>query len=439
MNKLPQDLGNGLRLRWATAQDIDAVAQFNVEIHSDTAEPEMWLHDWTTDLMNGRHPTTTASDFTIVIDTNKNNKIVSSMNLISQQWTYDGLPFGVGRPELVGTDPTYRRQSLVRSQFEAIHAKSESRGELVQAITGIPWYYGLFGYQMALSYGGGRNFFWNEPGNMPKNVKKTYQVRAAEPADLAQLLSLYQIHTQQSMICRVRDAECGRFEIFESKDTTPYHRHVEVVLNQESEIVAYFELKQWGNGYLIREIGVLPGHSWRPILIFIIDQLKQRAVKLNKERTIPITAVSFSLGQQHQVFDALGEALAEPYAPYAWYIRVPNIVAFLAHITPVLEERLAQSVLVGHHGRHQLNLIDPALELVFENGRLINIEPYEPKFLFQGDGLFPDRTFLHLLFGHMSRKEILASNANCSVRDKETAVLLDILFPKRPSAVVPLG
>jgi hypothetical protein len=104
--------------------------------------------------MRGDHPTTSASDFTVVVDENADGKIASTMNLISQTWVYDGpsggIPFALGRPELVATDEAYRRRGLVRMQFEAIHAKSAARGEMVQAITGIPWYYRQFGYEMCV-------------------------------------------------------------------------------------------------------------------------------------------------------------------------------------------------------------------------------------------------------------------------------------------------
>jgi hypothetical protein len=144
---LPRDLGDGLLLRWATAADADDLAEFNIRIHSDSPDnPETELGDWTRDLLNGRHPTTSSADFTVVVDTNNGNKIISSLCLISQTWTYGDIPFGVGRPELVGTDENYRRRRLVRQQFDVIHAKSAAKGELAQAITGIPWYYRLFGY-----------------------------------------------------------------------------------------------------------------------------------------------------------------------------------------------------------------------------------------------------------------------------------------------------
>ena len=114
---LPQDLGDGLTLRWATTDDAEALAQFNLAMHSDDPDnPEMFLYYWTHDLMNGCHPTTKAGDFTVVTDAD--GRIVSSLNLISQTWAYEGIPFPVGRPELVSTRPEYRRRGLVRRSYD---------------------------------------------------------------------------------------------------------------------------------------------------------------------------------------------------------------------------------------------------------------------------------------------------------------------------------
>ena len=70
--------------------------------------------------MSGKHPSFGVGDFTIVEDI-RSGDIVSSMNLIDQTWTYAGIPFEVGRPELVGTLPAHRNRGLVRKQFEVIH------------------------------------------------------------------------------------------------------------------------------------------------------------------------------------------------------------------------------------------------------------------------------------------------------------------------------
>ena len=139
LSQLPMDLGDNLKLRFATPDDTDTLAEFNTRLHeAESVGPNV------RDLMSGEHPTCKASDFTVVEDT-QTGKIVSSACLISQIWTYSGIPFKFGQPELVATEPEYRRRGLVRKQFEVIHALSAVRGELMQGITGIPWYYRLSG------------------------------------------------------------------------------------------------------------------------------------------------------------------------------------------------------------------------------------------------------------------------------------------------------
>ena len=120
----------------------------------------------------------------MVVEDQRRGKIVSSLNLISQTWTYGGMPFGVGRVELVGTDPSYRRRGLVRAQFEIVHRWSQERGELAQMITGIPYYYRQFGYEMALDLGGGRVGYAPQIPELAAGGTEPYRVRPAVEADL---------------------------------------------------------------------------------------------------------------------------------------------------------------------------------------------------------------------------------------------------------------
>ncbi len=142
-----RDLGDGLILRRSTSADVEALAEFNARIHSDDGpdHPDERVAAWVKDLLAHPHPSFNIGDFTIVEQADT-GKIVSSMNLISQTWSYAGVKFKVGRPELVGTEPEYRHRGLVRAQFEVIHQWSAERGELAQAITRIPYYYRLFAY-----------------------------------------------------------------------------------------------------------------------------------------------------------------------------------------------------------------------------------------------------------------------------------------------------
>jgi len=161
-----RDLGDGLILRRSTLADAEKLAEFNSRIHSEDGpeKPDDRLGWWTRDLLELPHPTFGAGDFTIV-EEQATGRIVSSLNHISQIWTYDGIPFKVGRPELVGTLPEFRNRGLVRIQFEEIHKWSSERGEMVQAITGIPYFYRMFGYEMAMDLDGARSGF---EMNLPK-------------------------------------------------------------------------------------------------------------------------------------------------------------------------------------------------------------------------------------------------------------------------------
>jgi GNAT superfamily N-acetyltransferase len=188
-----RDLGDGLLLRRATVEDIEDLVAFHGDVHRDPDmdAPERFVAAWVRDLMERPHPTFQPGDFTVVED-GATGDIVSSLCLISQTWAYEGIEFGVGRPELVGTHPDYRRRGLVRAQMEVIHQWSAERGEKLQAITGIPYYYRQFGYEMTMTLGGGRAGF---AGNVPKlkeGEAEPYLLRPATGSDLSLIAQVYQ-------------------------------------------------------------------------------------------------------------------------------------------------------------------------------------------------------------------------------------------------------
>jgi hypothetical protein len=149
-----RDLGNGLVMRRSTSEDAEALAEFQGQIQGENEADRQRVAAWTRDLLALPHPTFNPDNFTIVEEI-PTRRIVSSLCLIPQTWSYEGIEFGVGRPELVATLPEFRDRGLVRLQFEEIHKWCVERGLPVQIITGIPYYYRLFGYEMALDLDGG--------------------------------------------------------------------------------------------------------------------------------------------------------------------------------------------------------------------------------------------------------------------------------------------
>lgn len=443
LSTMPHDLGNGLLLRWATPDDAEALAQFNLKLHSDNPdEPEIGLYYWVHDLMRGDHPTTNAGDFTVVVDTNADNRIVSSLNLISQTWAFDDIPFGVGRPELVATLPEYRRRGLVRIQMEVVHALSANRGELVTAITGIPWYYRQFGYEMAINLGGSRQLFWARPGNSEKVEEEPYRVRPVTVEDIPLLDELYRAHLAGSPIVRPRDGAQWYYELFTAHPESIPAVRVRMIERLDGQAVAYAAWELWGTSFGVRELGVLSDHSWRAVGRFLVRHLRHEAETLNQLRAPEkhLTNITFNLGEDHPVYEALGPELERQIRPYAWYVRVPDIPAFLRHIAPALEARLARSVVAGHTGTLRINLYQSRLTMVWERGRLIEVgEGYDHERLDEGDALFPDLTFLQLLFSYRSIDELTQSYADLYTNSNDALVVLRALFPKQPSRTIPMG
>jgi len=200
-SQLPLDLGDGLVLRRSRAEDAEALADFNAIIQSDEGAdyPDEKVWWWTYDLMAKPHPTFQTSDFTVVEEA-ATGKIISSMNLIPQIWTYAGIPFKVGRPELVGTLPEYRNRGLVRRQFDIIHEWSAQYGDKVQAITGIPYHYRQFGYEMAMNLSGGRAGFPTHIPRLKEGESEPYLIRPATDADIPFISQLYITGCKRSMV-----------------------------------------------------------------------------------------------------------------------------------------------------------------------------------------------------------------------------------------------
>src|SRR5687768_8052621 len=148
---------SGLTLRSMRPADAGELSAFLTRVMDRNGEPDPVAGAWARELLRGEqsHPTSRPDDGTVVVD-DASGRIVSCCFLIRQTWTYAGIPFGVGRPELIATEPAFRGRGLVRAQLAEIHNRSGAFGHRMQAITGIPYFYRQFGYEPALITAGGR-------------------------------------------------------------------------------------------------------------------------------------------------------------------------------------------------------------------------------------------------------------------------------------------
>jgi len=432
---MPRDLGDGLVLRATTPSDTEPLAEFTGRVFGRDRIDELAML-YTRDMMRASHPIIGPSNVLIVEDTRAQGKIVSTMCLIPQTWTYAGIPFDVGRPEMVATDPDYRRRGLVRQQFEVLHAMSESMGHMLQGITGIPWYYRQFDYEYALDLGGGHTAYFSNVPVLKENETEPYRLRAMTCDDIPFASALYERECARSLVACPRPDWLWQYNLAPLPESMGWRVSYQIIETNDGRAVGYFYPSRdiWADAIQIFELSVREGQSMRAVMPTILRWMKTlgeaEAIKQNK----PVKGVYLSFGREHPAYDAIPDLLPRARIPYGWYIRVPDVAKFIRHIAPALQDRLARSAMAGYSGELKISEYRRGFKLIFENGTLTKIETWQPTPEDGGDCGFSPLVFLQLLFGRKSLLELREAFPDVTAKD-ETQVLLDALFPKMYSCV----
>lgn len=436
-----RDLGEGLILRHASKRDATSLADFNSHIQSDDGpqKPDVRVAAWTRDLLVRPHPTLVPRDFTIVEET-ATGRIVSSMNLIPQTWSYEGIPFGVGRPELVGTLPEFRGRGLIRAQFEEIHRWCEARDLPVQVITGIPYFYRQFGYEMALDLSGRRFGFEPYVPVLKKGETDPYRIRPATDADLHFITKLYTEAQKRYAISCIRGFDVFAYELNGQGSRNIGKFEIRIIEDGRGRSIGYFQYGEIHgmNGLIVVGYELKPGVSWLDVTPGVVRFLWKTGEKDMQRKGKSRNAFGFQLGVEHPAYEVMADALPKIRPPYAWYLRVPDLPGFLQHVAPVLERRLAGSVAVGYSGELKISFYRDGLRMVFKRGRLKLIEAWKPTPGANESAAFPDLTFLQILFGYRSIDELRFSFKDCYMMNNNINVIIRSLFPKRLSDVFPI-
>jgi hypothetical protein len=448
------DLGQGLILRRTTAGDADALAAFNADQIRGQDAPAPWepLGVWTRDLVGGRHPTFKPEDGLVVEDT-VSGVIVSSMLLISQRWEYGGESIGVGQTELVATRPEFRGRGLVRRQFEVLHGWSAERGEVLQIIAGVPWFYRQFGYEMALERGGGPRVDLTSLEPPPPDAELPFRVRPMVEADLPFAAALDAQARARSAVTVPRDEALWRYELMGHGPGSATGLAFGVIETASGEAVGTLSHIPvlWNSGMALTHYEVKPGVSWRAtwpaVLRYLLTKGQQHAARDPKARFTQIQL--WHMGSQHPLYRAVRFG-PDRWRAYALYTRIADLPVFCRAIAPALERRLAASPLAGHTGDLTLSTYRTGVRLRLDAGHL-TVEPWRPALDVVGQefglpsaehrrptALFPDLTINQLLLGYRSLDELEAAWPDCMVRGGEGRALIDTLFPKAPSDVWPL-
>src|SRR2546426_2268257 len=441
-----REIGEGLIQRWSTPEDTENIAQLIGLVYRDKEDEPLnpRAMDSVRRHMSGDFPLMGPGDYAVIEDTGKEgNPLVACTCLWRQEWEYEGIAFSVGQPEFVATHPDYRNRGLVRALFDMVHTRSEAEGHLVQAITGISYFYRQFGYEYALELEGRRVTYLSHIPKAQESTPEPYSLRAATNEDIPLLMELYNRQRSTSMVWAIASERFWRYQMEEVKDPTVVGKQmcVRMIVNDAGAVRGYLmaAIKRWGTSLNIYALNLAAGVSWQAATPPLLRALQAYGLQIPaiKPDVAPPNEISFWLGSAHPVYDVLGEALAPFYEPpYAWYVRVPDVSAFILHIAPALERHLTNSAAAAYTGELTLDFYRGGLHMVFDKGHITHIEPWRaPAYKNNADASCPALVLLQLLFGYRSLHELRYAFPDVRVEKSEVEVLLNALFPKKFSWV----
>jgi predicted N-acetyltransferase YhbS len=436
---LPLGLGDGLVLRQARPADTDELASLKADHHRaiGATEPDAYMATLTRDLLERPHPTFRPEWFLVVEDT-ATGKIASCLCMIPQTWTYGGVSFPVSRIELVSTRPEYRRRGLVRRQMDVVHRWGDELGQLAQVILGIPWYYRQFGYEYALAYGGRRSVDLDQIDPQPEDAAEPFQLRSATAADLSFIAAVAEHGASRYAVTCTRDEALWRYEL-EGRSIPEHLLVVERAGDRRGEpepvgMVAH-EGELAGGGLSVIAYELISGVSWLEVTPSLLRGLSRRESTVAAGVGERCARVSFRLGEEHPVYRTHRDLDGRVAPPYAWYVRVPDLLAFVRRVAPVLEERLARSDFAGFGEELRLVFFRDGMRMVFNGGRLVELAPWREEQEGDADATFPPLSFLQVLFGRRTQPELEAVLPDCRVRSQRARLLIETLFPRQPSLI----
>jgi hypothetical protein len=294
---------------------------------------------------------------------------------------------------------------------------------------------------MGLELGGGRIGFEPQLPKLKDGESEPFIIRPATEADIPFLMEVYAHACQRLLITCVRDESIWRYSLT-GQDEQNVDRLEFRILERAGtkEPVGYFTHPwyNWDSGLVANSYELKPGVSWLEATPSVARYLWQTGESYSKRDGKPVvrSAYGFWFGSEHPSYTIFRDRLPRLRDPYAWYVRVPDLPAFLRVLAPALERHIAGSAIVGYSGEVNIGFYRSGVRLALKDGKLTGVEAWQPESQNWGRAAFPNLTFLQLVFGYHNMDELRRAHPDCYYDSDETRVLLDTLFPKKASSVM---
>ncbi|KAF9911158.1 hypothetical protein BX616_010662 [Lobosporangium transversale] len=498
------DIGDGLIMRWSSKADTDNVINlvgdaFRWIPYGDplpenmVPPPNEYFMAGARRMLSGKNAAMSGHDYALVEDTKRakgRNPIVACAALHKHPAYYGSINLQFGKPELIACDPEYRGKGLIRRLlFEMIHPASDARGDDLQFIGGIPYFYRQFGYEYALYVCPGTRF--ENADAVPalaKGETEPYNLRRATVDDIPLLIRLshpekrhaiaqvglhYTPEYWQYTVHDIYEDKQHRFDadrdtriIVDVKTgmdvgfTVVSHGYLGPQLEAmalEEDLVKYIDAKD----SVLRQL-FQHARERQEIAAREYELYKKKIGLVTEDDTNGPKPIRFSFGLQlnkeHPLSILVSDKIKDApnnICDYLLYARIPSYKRFIQKITPELEKRLADSVIAGISGRLRLNFFRrvegqdcKGLQIFLEKGKIVDVQNWAPlsdaqlleeRLQWKAQGTkaptiyvasFGPLTFSSLITGKNSVEELVLANGENLIKDNPTRTLLETLFPK---------
>lgn len=332
-----EEVGVGLGVRRATEADAEQIVALGVAAHG--ADEEAGI----------RHllarPDVGPSQFTVVVDA---DRVVSSLCLIPVTLEVSGVEVPAGQVEYVATAPGHRRRGLVRAQIGRVHGWSAARGDLVQCIAGLPYFYRRFGYEYAIGW----PRRWQLRADAGLDVPTGWRARPATSADRDALIGLHTASRVGADIRLVRVDADWRFMLSRPDRLT--------VVERDGVVGGYFRSEREHGRLWLYEVVCASLDAARALLAAACASAGAGNVDATDRPGTPLSAV---LADSAQPLDR----------PDADYARVADPVALLDRLRPALSARLAASAFAAEAGELVVSTYGGGFAVGYDGGAVTGV------------------------------------------------------------------
>ncbi len=391
-------MNHNIAVRAATEADIDGIVALVEDRIGEEDAPEARLV-----LEN---PEFDRSRWSVAVD---GHRVVSTMATFPMRVRFGSAHIPGSQIEFVATDGEYEGLGLVRRQFDYHHADLERRGELLQVIVGITYFYRRFGYEYALPIADWRSI----PAAALSSIPAGWSVRTASIDDADTLVRL-EAEAQRAVDLAVEfTPELWRYVL-----RSPVYRTV--IAEHDGTPVACGRLYLSEDDPYVLDLAGSSRIGIGAVLAAMADTVQDQPLTLlDRAATRPFVA---ELGTTERSNDA-------------YYARIGDPVAFLNAVRPELSRRLAGSPLAAASGTGMISLYAASIRFDYADGEIATFSwhPGEQAPISKGgSGVAPDR-FTSLLVGPLGFSGL--ADRYPDVNGGRQTGLMEALFPRQLSDV----